>query len=96
MFHNLLDLRRPGQETLQKCIGRSSAQVSDLIQKKAQVIEGIQAGGFRRLHHRVDDGAGLRSLRCIAEQPVLPSNHKGPDGVFRQVVGDIHLAAVEE
>ena len=64
--------------------------------KKAQIIEGIQTVGLCRLYHRVDDGAGLRSLWCIVEQPVFPAHYKGPDGVFRRVVGDIHLAAVEK
>ena len=72
MLHNLLELQGPGQKALQKGIGRGLAQISAPIQKKAQIIEGLQTVGLRCLHHRVDDGTGFRTLRRIAEQPVLP------------------------
>ena len=74
MFHNFLDLFRPGQETFQNGIGRSIAQVSELVEKKTQIIERIQAVGLGCLHQCVNNSAGLRPLWRIAKQPVFPSN----------------------
>ena len=44
----------------------------------------------------IDKGAGFRTLRGIRELPAFSSNCKGPDGVLGKIVGNIHLAVVQE
>ena len=44
----------------------------------------------------VKDGAALAGFFGAEEQPVLFADGGGPDGVFHQVVVDLHFAMVQE
>ena len=61
----------------------------------AQILFGIEAICLARLDEAVDGGACCRSSRAVAEEPVLPADGEGADGVLCRVVrhGD---AAVSE
>jgi len=49
---------------------------------------GLLAVGFGSLDQAVKLSAGRRTFGRVAEQPVLASDHKGPDGAFGRVVVD--------
>ena len=44
----------------------------------------------------VNDGAALAGFFGAEEQPVLFADGGGPDGIFHQVIVDLHLAVVQE
>ena len=51
---------------------------------------------LRTLHQGVYNGAGLGTFRCIAKQPVLSSQGKGPDCVFSKIIGDRNLTVIQK
>ena len=65
-------------------------------QQMVQIGFRIEPVGLHGLQNGEDDhasvGAGLR----VAEQPVLPANYNGTNGVLHLVVADFDFAVVEE
>ena len=51
--------------------------------------------GFGGLDQRVDERTGTRAGLGVREEPRLPPNDEGPDGVFGGVVVDRQIAALE-
>lgn len=51
-----------------------------------QVSIGFQTIGFGGLDKTEEGGAGHRAIRAAREQPILPSDHIGTDGIFYQIV----------
>ena len=56
----------------------------------------VQAVGLGRFQHSKDRGAGVGPGLCVAEQPILASDHNGTDGVLYLVIADLDLAVVKE
>ena len=67
-----------------------------LRQDVAQILFWIDAACLARLDEAVDGSARFRSLRAVAEEPVLPSDREGTDGALCHVVrhGDAPVAQV--
>ena len=62
----------------------------------AQVGHRVEAPATAGLHDGVEDGRALAGLRRSDEQPVLPADGGGTDGVFHKVVVDFDAAVGEE
>lgn len=52
----------------------------------AQVPVGFELVGLGRLDQAVETGTGPGAFGVAGEQPVLPTDHKRADGIFRQVI----------
>jgi len=58
-------------------------------QQIVQIFIHIQPIGLGSLlHQTVNCGTGLGNVHNIAEQPVLSTDAKKPDGIFGQIVGN--------
>ena len=55
-------------------------------------LDVVGLGGFDQ---RIDERAGARTRLGVREEPRLPPNDEGPDGVFGGVVVDRQIAALE-
>ena len=82
-----LDFGLPRQEGIQFFLAGCLSKIRKFRQQQLQVGIRVQTISFRCLHQRVNNGAGIRTLGRIAEQPVFPPNRKGPDRVLNQIVG---------
>ena len=61
----------------------------------AEVAVRFAVIGLGGLYQAVEQGAGLGPLGCSLEQPVLATEDKGADGVFRHVVVRCHDGSLE-
>lgn len=58
----------------------------------AQIVGGINFEFAAAFHEAVDYGAGLARVGAAEEKEILFANGGGPDGIFDQIVVDLHLA----
>jgi hypothetical protein len=61
----------------------------------AQVREGIEPTPSATLNYGVQDGAALAGFGLADEQPVLFAQRRGPDGIFHEVLIDLHATVVK-
>ena len=78
----------PRDKPVQKLMSIPPAGARHLLQQVLQIFVWLQSVRLCRFYNAVDRGAGLRSSRRIAEQPVLSAHYERTDGVFVRVVGD--------
>jgi len=71
------------QQNFEILLGLSQRQ---LFKNMPQVSIGFQTIGFGGLDKTEEGGAGHRAIRAAREQPILPSDHIGTDGIFYQIV----------
>ena len=88
----LLSLEIPGQEGLEVFDGGGGGQGAQYV---AQPQVRLDVVGLGRLDQRVDERAGTRAGLGVREEPRLPPNDEGSDGVFGRVVVDRQVAALE-
>ena len=62
----------------------------------AQVGVGVDALASAVFDDRVEDGSALARIDVAHEEPVLLSNGSGTDGVFDEVVVDLHAPVLQE
>lgn len=86
-----LHLAAPGHLGFQQFVGQRLAVVR---QHRQQVVVRIDPICFCGLHDRVNNRTGFRALCGIAEEPVLSTHGKGPDGVLRKIVGNRYIPIV--
>ena len=92
----LLDIGCPGHEGFQFFMRWGLPKVWQLYQHMLEIGERLNPVCLRTLHQGVYNGAGLGTFRCIAKQPVLSSQGKGPDCVFSKIIGDRNLTVIQE
>ena len=61
----------PGHQALQDFVGWRFAIIGQAAQHQQQVFIGLHTIGLGRLHQRIYNGAGLRALDAVTEQPIL-------------------------
>ena len=61
-----------------------------------QICFRIQPICLARLQHGEYNHTGVGPGLGIAEKPVLPADHDGPDSVLHLVIADLNLTVVEE
>ena len=65
-----------------------------------RTASGVSARGrcsktYARLPRDVEHGTGVGALGAIGEQPALPANHKGTDGILGGVIVDGQVAVFQ-
>ena len=78
--------RMPGHQFIQLFVGQVLSKPGEQAEQAEQIIIRLNTVGFCCLYQRIDYSAGIRSLDRVAEQPVFPSDHKGPDRILCQIV----------
>ena len=71
-------------------MGWRFAIIGQAAQHQQQVFIGLHTIGLGRFHQRIYNGAGLRSLDAVAEQPILTPQLKGA-GFLCQIIADRSL-----
>ena len=61
-----------------------------------QIAFGVQSVCLGSFQQRKDDDTGVGAGLGIAEQPVLPADHNGPDSVLHLVIADLNLTVIKE
>ena len=92
----LLYLVRPMHQGFQMFVGWRLIEVGQHRQHIEQLVVRVDSVGLCRFHQRVHNRTGLCALDGVAEQPVLAAHHEGADRILFQVVGDGHIAILQE
>ena len=71
--------------------GRGGQEAQDIAQPEKR----LEAIGFGGLDQGIDDGAGVSAGRRVGEEPSLPADDKGTDGVLGGIVVDGEIAAFD-
>lgn len=70
-------------------------QFGGTFQNPQQVAVRVQACFPGTFNQTVQDSAALGIARCIAEQEVLPTHHKGLDAALSAVVGELWFTVLQ-